>query len=241
MAGAAPSLPGNFRTVVVDEAAVVGRRQPFDDPAHAADALGRADRRRRAAHVGRHPTRVEGDGGDAAHGEIDRQALDHGVERRLGRAVDVGAAFAVVADAAHAARDENHLLARARHDVVGEGLGHAHRRQRVGPQRRFPHRIVGGAERAAVADHAGIVEQHVDRLTGERRGERADLVAVANIEPVQRHRAAGRGLVQRPGGVRRSAGGVDAPAVVGVLLGELQPETSIGAGDQNCLTDGSLL
>jgi hypothetical protein len=58
---------------------------------------------------------------------------------------------------------------------------------------------------------------------------------------MQRHRATGGGLAQRLGGVRISAGGVDAPAVIGILLGELQPETAIGPADQNRLIDGPLL
>src|SRR3546814_19968746 len=100
---------------------------------------------------------MKADHRDAAPGEVDGERLGDHVQGRLGRAVDIGAAGAVLGDRSHAAGDVDDGLQLALLAQPDEALDHAQRRHRVDLHQVGQLVVVGFYDAAARAVAAGVV------------------------------------------------------------------------------------
>src|SRR5205823_9891427 len=82
-------LPGNLTAIVGEELPGVPESEFLQHAPQTADTLFGRQRRTRAAHVGLHPAGTESNRDHAARPQVDRQALHHHVQRRLGAAVEL--------------------------------------------------------------------------------------------------------------------------------------------------------
>ena len=188
-----------------------------------------------AAHVGLHPAWVQADRTDTPVGQIDREALEHLVDRRLGASVDVTAAAAVIIDTAHLAADHRNQLVLAGGNLVDESLHQHQRRDAVdleyfAPTLRFYRAKVG----AARAINTGVAEQNIDRPVTQLLRQSPHLRVIGDIERM--HFDSVKAFAERPECVSSgwiAATGEHRPAIRGKLLGEFQADASIGARYQD--------
>jgi len=197
----------------------------------------RRQRRAGATHVGLHPTRMHAEHADALRGERRGELARGHVQGRLADRVARRAEAAHAGDRAELRRQVHHFcifpfVQKWRERLRQQyGAGHVAREgvaQRLGGER---------AEALARNQHAGVVDQHVERV-GERAdfahelGDRALLVQVERQHvQVPRMRAGLLGQRECLAGV--AAGGVHPVAAREQLAREFQPQTAVGAGDEN--------
>jgi hypothetical protein len=96
--------------------------------------------------------------------------------------------------------------------------------------------VCGGSRgQAARADGAGVVDEYVDGLAVEFRGQRIDLVMLSDIQRVQAQPArmfVGERL-EIVGLCRCAAAGQHLPAVGSETAGQAQAQAAVGAGNQH--------
>lgn len=255
--GQSPWLRGDYIeseglrfAVVTDEAARIFRRQSFDHLDHPCDALGRLDETLQP-----HPIDHLGnllDFNRAGRQQRDRNALafrvggdphHHHVERGLARAVPVDSAFSAgfAFKGAGQRTDGNDLLLAAGLHIVHESLADLERAQGVGAEEMDRHVIVQRPQRLGprlgeIARYAGVVDEHVDRHAVQLLRQRVDARVVGHVQLFRAH--LGVLLLERRQGIGRrvaAVGGDHGPSPVRVLLGEFQPDPSIGPGNEHGL------
>ena len=217
-----PRLPGVLAAVPGPEAAVAGLVEIRHHPPDAARALFDREAGAGAAHVGAHPAGVDHHGKAARLPPIPLDCAEAIVERRLRVAVLAETPSGALARS-HLARDERDLLLLALQHCAHQRSGNLDRRLGVGPFDR-------GVAHAGAVD-PGVVNQHVDRLAGERAAKRALLPSVRDVEFMEVHVAAD--LAERTGALRGAGGGVHPPAAGRVLPGKLKADAATGADDCN--------
>ena len=130
-------------------------------------------------------------------------------------------------DGAGDARHEGHAALPARRDLPGEGLRDAVGGNDVGAPDLLPGVVVDRAEVLLPAEDPGVVDEDVERLGCERRGQSGDIRRVRHFEPVQLSIPAREAAFELAGFFGAAATRVYPPPVGGVGARELEADPAV--------------